>query len=260
MIQNLFLSVIIIAMLLLIASFLRKVFVKTTIYEYERGVKYYKGVFKEILNPGQYWTIGLTTSVEVVDIRPTVLTIPSQEVLTQDNIPIKISLVSEYEIIDPYIAVTKVNNYHESLYSILQLTIRQIVGSMKLDELLEKRNTIGENLLELSHSKVGELGLHLRSVNIKDLMLPPDLKKAYIQVIKAQKEGLSVLEKARGETAALRNLANAAKMLEDNPMLLQLRLLQSVGESSGNTLVIGTSNIPVPTNAKKEKSATNKKE
>jgi regulator of protease activity HflC (stomatin/prohibitin superfamily) len=95
-------------------------------------------------------------------------------------------------------------------------------------------------------------------------MLPPDLKKAYTQVIKAQKEGLAVLEKARGETAALRHLANTAKMLEDNPMLFQLRLLQSVGESSGNTLVIGSPNIPVHTmakrDAKQDKSATDKTE
>jgi regulator of protease activity HflC (stomatin/prohibitin superfamily) len=242
----------IIAAVVLMVSFSRKAIVKTTIYEYQRGLKYHKGRFKEVVNPGQYWIFRLTTSIQLVDIRPTVLTIPSQEVLTQDNIPIKISLVAVYEIVDPYLAIAKANNYYENLYSILQLTIRRIVGSMKLDELLEKRNTVGESLLELSRSKVGELGLSLRSVDMKDLMLPSDLKKAYTQVIKAQKEGLSVLEKARGEMAALRHLANAAKMLEDNPMLFQLRLLQSVGESSGNTLVIGSPNIPVPTISKKD--------
>jgi regulator of protease activity HflC (stomatin/prohibitin superfamily) len=245
-------------------SFRRKVIVKTTIYDYQRGLKYHKGKFQEVLNPGQYWTFRPTTSILLVDIRPTVLTIHSQEVLTQDNIPIKISLVAVYEIVDPYLATAKVNNYYENLYSILQLTIRRIVGSMKLDELLEKRNTIGESLFEFSRSTVGDLGLHLRSADIKDLMLPPDLKKAYTQVIKAQKEGLAVLEKARGETAALRHLANTAKMLEDNPMLFQLRLLQSVGESSGNTLVIGSPNIPVHTmakrDAKQDKSATDKTE
>jgi len=256
MLQNLLSAVVIIAILLLIVSLFRKVLVKTTIYEYERGLKYEKGQFKEVLEPGQYWNFGLTTSIEVIDIRPTVLTISSQEVLTQDSIPVKMSLISNYEIIDPYVATVKVNNYYDSLYSTLQLSLRQIVGSMKLDELLEKRNGIGESLLEISQSKAAELGLQLHSVDLKDLILPPDLKKAYIQVIKSQKEGLAALEKARGETAALRNLANAARMLENNPMLLQLRLLQSVGESSGNTLVVGTANMPIPANKKKEGEAS----
>ncbi|WP_051530040.1 slipin family protein [Anoxybacteroides tepidamans] len=260
MIQSIFAIIGLIAILVFIVSLLRKIFVKTTIYEYERGLKYYKGKFQEVLQPGQYWSNSLTTSIEVIDIRPAVLTIASQEVATQDNISVKISLVSSYEVVDPYAATIKVHNYYENLYLTLQLSLRQIVGSIKLDELLEKRTAIGEQLLELSRSKVAELGLQLHSVTVKDLVLPSDLKKAYMQVIKSQKEGLAVLEKARGETAALRNLANAAKMIENNPMLLQLRLLQTVGESSGNTVVMSAPNVPFLVNGKKEKTMTDQNE
>lgn len=251
MIRSIFALIGLIAILVFIASLLRKAFVKTTIYEYERGLKYYKGTFQEVLPPGQYWSNSLTTSIEVIDIRPAVLTVASQEVTTQDNIPVKISLVANYEVVDPYAAMTKIHSYYESLYLTLQLSLRQLVGSLKLDELLEQRTAIGDQLLELSRSKVAELGLQLHSVAVKDLVLPPDLKKAYMQVVKSQKEGLAALEKARGETAALRNLANAAKMIENNPMLLQLRLLQTVGESSGNTVVMGAPNVPLPVNGKK---------
>ena len=108
-----------------------------------------------------------------------------------------------------------------------------------------------EKLVELTKDKVKELGLKLLSVNIKDIMFPGPLKQIFAQVVKARKEGQAALEKARGESAALRNLSNAAKMIETNPNLMNLRLIQSLGESSGNTLVLGmpsqTTTLPIKT-------------
>ena len=102
---------------------------------------------------------------------------------------------------------------------------------------------------ELTEKKIQELGLKLLSVNIKDIMFPGQLKQIFAQVVKARQEGLAALEKARGETAALRNLAGAAKMIESNPNLMQLRFIQALGESSGNTLVLGmpsqTTTVPI---------------
>ncbi|MBN2311251.1 MAG: hypothetical protein JXR94_19895, partial [Candidatus Hydrogenedentes bacterium] len=103
-----------------------------------------------------------------------------------------------------------------------------------------------------TESKIAELGLRLISVDLKDIMFPGKLKEMFAQVVSARKEGLAALERARGETAALRNLANAAKMIENNPNLMQLRLLQALGEASGNTLVLGMSPqaAPVPVSKK----------
>ncbi len=113
------------------------------------------------------------------------------------------------------------------------------------------KGDVNGKLYELTQEKIKELGLELLSVNIKDIMFPGPLKQIFAQVVKARKEGQAALEKARGETAALRNLANAAKMIESNPNLMNLRLIQSLGESSGNTLVLGipsqTTTLPIKT-------------
>jgi hypothetical protein len=103
----------------------------------------------------------------------------------------------------------------------------------------------------MTQAKAEELGLRLISVGLKDIMFPGKLKDVFAQVVSARKEGLAALYKARGETAALRNLANAAKMIESNPSLMQLRILQALGGSSGNSLVLGlpTHTTPIPIRA-----------
>jgi regulator of protease activity HflC (stomatin/prohibitin superfamily) len=154
-------------------------------------------------------------------------------------VTLKVSLAARYEIVDPNIAVNTVQNCREALYLELQLALREIIGTATIDDVLKSRNEFSQRLMELTKQKIHALGLKLLAVNIKDIMFPGQLKHIFAQVVNARKEGQAALEKARGETAALRNLANAAKMLESNPNLLQLRLLQAIGESSGNTLVLG---------------------
>lgn len=227
---------------------------KVTVFEYERGLKYVAGRHQKVLEPGQHWMFRVNTFVTKVDIRPRVIAVPGQEILSSDSIAIKVSLAAQYEIIDPYLAVNKVSNYSESLYLLLQVAARELIGSQKIDYLLEQRLSFGQQLLEITAPKALELGIKLTSVNIKDIMFPGDLKKVFAQVVKAQKEGLAALEKARGETAALRHLANAAKVLENNPALMQLRILQSFGESSGNTLVLSmpADNMPFTVHSKSD--------
>jgi hypothetical protein len=131
------------------------------------------------------------------------------------------------------------------LYLALQVTLRQIIESQKIETLIETRAGIGAKLFESATPKVSAYGIKLVSADVKDIMLVGEMRTAFAQLLKAQKEGQAKLERARGETAALRNLANAAKMIEDNPNLLQLRALQALAESSGNTLVLGVSNQEV---------------
>jgi len=104
---------------------------------------------------------------------------------------------------------------------------------------VENRAGFEEKIRALAEPQVQRLGLKLLTADLKDLMISGDLKKSFAQVVKARKEGEAALERARGETAALRSLANAARMLQDNPQLVQLRMLQAMGESGGNTLVVG---------------------
>jgi regulator of protease activity HflC (stomatin/prohibitin superfamily) len=167
--------------------------------------------------------------------------------LSADNIGLKVSLAAAYEIADPYVAVNKVENVSAALHLELQLALREIISATEIDDILAKRQEIGAQLYGQVEAKVGELGLRLLSIGLKDVMFPGDLKKVFAQVVQARKEGQAALERARGETAALRSLANAAKMMEDHPMLFQLRLLQALGEGSGHSVVLTPSAQTTPT-------------
>jgi regulator of protease activity HflC (stomatin/prohibitin superfamily) len=211
---------------------------RCVILEYQRGLLYNQGKFVSILEPGPHFYFSLYQMVKMVDIRTVTVTIPAQEVLSSDNVGIKISLAASYRVSDPYLVINKVFNYQETLYLLIQVNLRDIVGSLSVDDLLAKREEMGKLLFEKSRNQASENGVELFFVNIKDIMFPGELKNIFAQVVNARKEGLAALERARGESAALRNLANAAHALDNNPNLLQLRLIQSLEKSSGNTVVI----------------------
>ena len=231
---------------------------RVTVLEYEKGLKYAKGRFKSVLEPGQYWYMPFFTIVHKLDVRPRFVSITGQEVLSADGVTIKVSLAANFEISDPNVAVNKTKSFQEALYLELQLALRKIIGAVDIDTVLTGRNELSKKLLEETETKVTDLGLKLISVNLKDIMFPGKLKEIFAQVVNAKKEGLAALEKARGETAALRNLANAAKMLEGNPNLMQLRLVQALGEPAGNTLILGMPSqafsVPIAEVKKSEKS------
>lgn len=212
---------------------------RVTVFEYERGLKYVKGRFKQVLPPGQYRAGLFTDSViRKVDIRQQHVSVPGQAVLTQDGVGLKVSLSAVYEVADPATAINSVANYQQALYLALQNTLRDAVCALPMDELMGTRGQLSGQLLSTAADQLLPMGLRLISVDIKDLMLPGELKKLYSQVVQARQEGLAQLERARGESAALRNLANAAKLTNNNPSLLQLRWLQALENSSGNTVSV----------------------
>jgi regulator of protease activity HflC (stomatin/prohibitin superfamily) len=223
-----------------------------TVFEYERGLKYSRGRFRGVLPPGVYWFVPPLSAVRKIDVRPAFVSIPGQEVLSADGVTLKASLAAKYEVLAPEVAVNQVENYQAALYLELQLALRQITGSAPIEEILNKRNEFGKRLFDLTAEKVARMGLRLLDVEIKDVMFPGELKKIFTQVVKARQEGLAALEKARGETAALRNLANAAHLVERNPALMQLRLLQVLGQNGGNTVVLGmpSPSGPIPIHTK----------
>lgn len=230
-------------------------FRRAIIIEYQRGLLYEKGKFTKVLEPGAHWHYRHTTEIKVVDVRMQNVTVPGQEVLSADSVALKVSLSATFEVSNPATAVNQVENYQEALYMELQTALRDIVSAAKVDELFEKRAELSKQLFANTEPKTGRFGLRLHNVSVKDITFPGELKKIFSLVVKAQKEGLAALERARGETAALRNLANAAKIVEDNPALMQLRVLQSLGNGSGNTVVLGmpTSSTPLPLKPKEDK-------
>jgi regulator of protease activity HflC (stomatin/prohibitin superfamily) len=215
-----------------------------TILEYERGLRYRRGRFEGVLHPGTYMVWPGRTVITKIDIRPTYLTVPGQEIITSDGVGLKVSVSAKYQVKDPALAVNSVADYRTALYTKLQLGLREIIASRPVESVMQDRAEINRLLLESSVANVGEFGVALLEAEVKDTMFPGELKRVFAQVVKARQEGLAALERARGETAALRNLANAAAMLEQRPTLLQLRLLQTIGQTSGNTVVLGMGSQP----------------
>ncbi len=195
----------------------KTIYRKVTIFEYQQGLLYKKGKFVEILEPGEYHLFGNSSHIIPVDTRLKTLTIPGQEVLSSDNMSIKVSLIVKYKVIDPDTAINKIEYYQDAFYSEIQLALREFISTKDIDSILEKRSEIENYIFNATKEKVKEYGTELDSVAVKDFMFPGDLKKIFAQVVNARKEGLAALEKARGESTALRNLANAAKLLESNP-------------------------------------------
>jgi regulator of protease activity HflC (stomatin/prohibitin superfamily) len=240
------LLILVVSVLLLAIAIRLLPFKQVTVYEYQKALKYTRGRYVGTLDAGQYWIVTNFSSIAPIDVRPEFITIQGQDVLSADGVTLKVSIAAEFQVTDPNIAINKNASFRTSLYLSLQMSLREIVSQQKIDALLENRAGVSTKLMELTSRKAAELGLQLISADVKDWMFAGEMKKAFAQVVKAQKEGQAALERARGETAALRSLANAARTMDDNPNLLHLRALQALADSSGNTLVLGLPNGVVP--------------
>ncbi len=238
-ISALILVVFVVLVVALIVFLLGRVIKPVTVHEHERGLRYRSGAFRSLVGPGVHWTVPPFSEIRTVDSRPTDLTIEGQEVLTADGVAVKLSFVARYGVGDPVAMALADQNPLRALYLRLQLGIREVVSSQTLDEILAARTEIGPAVAERCAGRVTELGLDLLSMEVRDVMIPGELKRAFAGVIAARKDGAAALERARGETAALRSLANAGRMMDDNPGLLSLRVIQEIGASSGNTIVFG---------------------
>jgi len=241
---------VVLVMLLVVRRAVRRV----TILEYQQGLKYVDGHFRGLIDPGAHWVFKPTTSIYPIDTRVSLLSAPGQEIVTSDGISIKLSLAVQYRVVDPVVAINEVQDYLGATYSLLQVALREVVGVKAIDDLLQHRDVIGPEVLERSAAKAKAIGIEVVEVGVKDLMLPGATKRLFAQVIEARQQGLASLEKARGETAALRNLANAASMVDQHPALLQLRLLHQLEGSSGNTVVLGmpASAVPLPSSGRSD--------
>jgi regulator of protease activity HflC (stomatin/prohibitin superfamily) len=228
-------TVVVLVVVAVLAGLLRIV----VVHDHERGLRYSRGRLKGLLDPGAYVSLRPVSEIQVFDTRPTFVTVDGQDVLTADGVNLRISLVARYVVGDPAAAVGGDQDYRRAMYVVLQLALRDTLAGRTTDDLLAARAQLGASVMEKSAGSLARLGVELLSVDVRDLMLPGELKRAFAGVVAARKEGEIALERARGETAALRSLANAARMLEDHPGLVQVRLLQEIGASTGNTVVVG---------------------
>jgi regulator of protease activity HflC (stomatin/prohibitin superfamily) len=205
------------------------------------GLLYQKGKFVEVLHAGEHVRWGRKFTLGVADLRKTSLLVAGQEVLTSDNVGIKASLLVTYQVNDPVKAAHETQNWQGDLYNATQIALRAVAGGVTIEALLGQRLDIGAQLLARVQPDALKVGINVLAVEVKDVSLPNDLKRAFADVLKAKQEGHAALERARGESAALRNLANGARVLEGNPALQNLRLMQSLttAQNGGNTFVLG---------------------
>ena len=202
-----------------------------TILQWQRGVVLTDGVLTATVGAGRHRR-RRRTQWQIVDVRPRLLTIPAQEVLTKDGVQVRLSLVAQLEITDAASWVLASADPSETIYSALQVALRDRVAAVDLAELSESRSTLLEGLDEELAPAFVPLGVIVTGIALKDITLPQEVRAAIAQGALERQRGLGDLERARTEAATLRSLANSAKLMAENPMLLQLRTLQAASEGA----------------------------
>lgn len=208
--------------------------------EYERGIKFVRGKFRKVLNPGWHLIIPIFHSFQKIDIRVKVIDVPEQDAITKDNVTVKINAVIYYNIFDAKKAMLAVENYNYAVTQLAQTTMRNIVGSVTLDELLVERETISDNICSIVDTATDDWGVKIQNVELKDIALPADMQRVIAKVAEAEREKLAVITKAQGELEASENLAKAALELSQSPGALHLRTLSTINDVSSdqsNTII-----------------------
>jgi len=204
------------------------------INQYERGVKFTLGKYTKIMEPGINLVIPVIQSYNKVDIRTKVVDVPDQEAITKDNISVKINAVVYYKISDASKAVLEVENYFYATSQLAQTTMRNIVGTVSLDDLLTKRDQISADIQLIVDQATDGWGIKVENVEIKDISLPEEMKRVIARVAEAEREKMAVITKAAGEAEAALNLAKAAEILSSTKGGLHLRTLETINDVSSD--------------------------
>jgi regulator of protease activity HflC (stomatin/prohibitin superfamily) len=216
---------------------------RVTIFDWQSGLLYRNGVFKRTLAPGVHRLFAPPDSWLVFDRRPQFLTLPGQDVLTRDALGIKVTLLAEYQIEDPAklvrsFPVAANQDVLNAIYPLIQVPIREAAATYTLDEIIKNRDALPELVRAAAVERLGIAGIKLIRVAVRDIMIAKELRDAYAASAIAQKTSAATLERARGEVAAMRALANAARMAQGNPELMQLRALQAMQSANGGRQTI----------------------
>ena len=213
--------------------------------EYERGVLFRFGKFAKILNPGWNIVLPIIESFRKIDIRTKAVDVPEQDAITKDNVSIRINAVIYYKIFDAGKALCEVENFYYAVSQLAQTTMRNVVGSVTLDELLTERDKISEEICTIIDRATDPWGIKVENVELKDVALPEEMKRVLAKVAEAEREKAAVITKAEGEVEAANNLATAAEKMGNTPGALHLRTLATLNDLSSdqsNTVIFA---IPV---------------
>jgi regulator of protease activity HflC (stomatin/prohibitin superfamily) len=203
--------------------------------EYERGVVFRLGrLMDPPRGPGLVFLIPIVDRAVKVDLRTITLTIPPQEVITKDNVPVRVNAVAYFRIVDPKSAIVQVENFMVATSQIAQTTLRSVLGQHVLDELLSEREKINAILQEIIDEATGPWGIKVSIVEVKDVEIPAGMQRAMARQAEAERERRAKIINSEGEFQAAERLKDAALVIEDHPTALQLRYLQTLLELGGS--------------------------
>ena len=208
--------------------------------EYERGIKFRFGKYVKTLKPGWKIVLPIFESYKKVDIRTKAVDVPSQEAITKDNVSVQINAVIYYKLFDASKAILAVENFYYAVGQLAQTTMRNVVGSVTLDELLAERDKISDEICNIIDKATDPWGIKVENVELKDVSLPEDMKRVLAIAAEAEREKTAVITKAEGEVEASNNLAKAAEVMAKTPGALHLRTLSTLSDISSdksNTVV-----------------------
>jgi regulator of protease activity HflC (stomatin/prohibitin superfamily) len=212
--------------------------------EYERGVIFRLGKLHGTKGPGLIFLIPIVDRMVKMDLRVVTIDVARQEVMTRDNVPVTVDAVVYFRVVDPEAAVVRVENYLKATSLISQTTLRSVLGQAELDELLSQRDKINLTLQEIIDRQTDPWGIKVTAVEVKDVVLPDGMKRAMARQAETERERRAKIINAEGEFQAAEKLVQAAGMISEQPIALQLRFLQTMKEISSehNT----TTFLPVP--------------
>jgi regulator of protease activity HflC (stomatin/prohibitin superfamily) len=209
--------------------------------EYERGIIFRLGrLLAEPKGPGLFLLIPIVDRMVKVDLRTITLNIPPQEVITKDNVPVRVNAVAYFRIVEPKNAIVQVENFMVATSQIAQTTLRSVLGQHLLDELLSERDKINSILQEIIDEATAPWGVKVSIVEVKDVEIPQGMQRAMARQAEAERERRAKVIAAEGEYQASERLKDAALVIEDHPIGLQLRYLQTLvelGSSQSTTIV-----------------------
>jgi regulator of protease activity HflC (stomatin/prohibitin superfamily) len=208
--------------------------------EYERGVVFRLGRVMDLRGPGLILLVPTIDRMVRVSLRTVTLTVPPQEVITRDNIPVRVTAVAYYRVVDPNKAVNQVESFHQATLQIAQTTLRSVLGGVDLDHLLSEREKLNESLQRVVDSQTEPWGIKVTTVEIKDVEIPERMQHAIARQAEAERERRAKIINAEGEAQAATRLAEAADIIGRNPTTLQLRYLQTlreIGATQNSTVV-----------------------
>lgn len=210
------------------------------INEYERGVMFNMGKFRKVVGPGWTFVFPIFQSIRVIDTRTKTVDLANQETMTKDNVSIEIGVVLYYKIVDVANSVLNVENSQWATSQLAETTMRTVVGEVELNELLSHRDKVASRIQEIITETVEEWGISIQSVELKDVVLPKDMKRTMAKQAEAEREKLSIIMKSEGEKMAAQNLSDAAKTMSEVSGALHLRTLSTINDVSSdqsNTIV-----------------------